>query len=140
MSLARSWKTPRALAWAALCAVVVALCVAWSLGNAPPGWYPVCVFHEMTNLHCPGCGAARAAHAALHGEWREALDSNALLFVFAPFLAAWAARAWWIGIRRNQLPPAPPPGLASLSLWLVLAFGIARNLPWQPFAWLAPGP
>jgi hypothetical protein len=24
-------------------------------------------------------------------------------------------------------------------LWLLLAYGVLRNLPWMPFAWLAPG-
>ncbi|MGH8018570.1 MAG: DUF2752 domain-containing protein [Opitutaceae bacterium] len=140
MSLTKSWKTPRILAWLGLCGVVGALFLAWGLGTSPPRWYPACVFHEMTRLHCPGCGAARALHAALHGEWRETLETNVLLVVCAPFLAAWAVRAWWQGVWRDQAPAAPPTGIAMLSLWVVLAFGIARNLPWQPFAWLAPGP
>jgi hypothetical protein len=61
---------------------------------------PLCLFHALTGLHCPGCGTARALHLILHGRL-------------------------WAGFRMNPLA-------------VIVAFTVARNLPWMPFAWLAP--
>ena len=41
--------------------------------------FPRCPFFVATGLHCPGCGTARALHAALHGRFAEALRFNAAL-------------------------------------------------------------
>ena len=27
--------------------------------HGPAGWLPACTFHEITGLHCPGCGLTR---------------------------------------------------------------------------------
>ena len=118
---------------------------AWWLHGHPPsttGWYPPCVFHELTGLHCPGCGATRAVYAVLHGHVGEALHQNALLVLAAPFLAVIISRVVWRWV--NGLPPAhvdPSRWIARLSLMVapvVILFGILRNLPWQPFTYLAP--
>lgn len=42
-------------------------------------FYPVCLFHAMTGLDCPGCGATRAAYQLLHGHLLRALRDNALI-------------------------------------------------------------
>lgn len=117
----------------------------WYLYGHPPsstGWYPPCVFHELTGLHCPGCGATRAAYSLIHGRFTEALHQNALLVIALPFLSVVISRAVWRWM--NALPEAhsdPSRWLAflyRLVAAIVILFGIARNLPWWPFQYLAP--
>jgi hypothetical protein len=55
----------------------------WVLYTFPPvtaGFYPQCLFHQLTGLDCPGCGTTRALHALLHGRVLEALRFNPFLF------------------------------------------------------------
>ena len=101
--------------------------------------FPPFLFHALTGYWCIGCGMTRALHALVHGDVARAFGMNplamALLFL-SPLLAAWKLGVW--------RPAAMRPLVAALSeprLWLVLlpAYWIARNLPWPPFAWLAPG-
>jgi hypothetical protein len=41
--------------------------------------YPVCLFHRVTGLDCPGCGSLRALHELLHGNLAAAVHFNAFL-------------------------------------------------------------
>jgi len=56
------------------------------------GFYPVCLFHQLTGLNCPGCGATRALYALLHGNFLLALKDNALFIFTIAFLAARGAK------------------------------------------------
>lgn len=49
---------------------------------------PKCPFKLLTGLSCPSCGAQRAVHAALHGDFPGALAYNPFLLVGLPYLAA----------------------------------------------------
>lgn len=90
--------------------------------------YPMCIFHRVTGLDCPGCGSLRALHALLHGDLATALRFNAFVVLSLPLLA-------WIGgvFCWRQLHEQPPPKLRPLWLWTYLgaflAFGILRDLP-----------
>src|ERR1041385_6710646 len=48
------------------------------------GHYPVCPFHYLTGLHCPGCGTLRALHQLLHGNVAAALSLNLLSTIAIP--------------------------------------------------------
>ena len=111
----------------------------WRIDPSAPGSVlPPCPLHALTGLWCPGCGSTRALHALLHGDLAQALAMNPLLVLASPLLAAMALNAagWhprgsealWRALAR------PKPWL-----WLLLGYGVLRNLPWPPFAWLAPG-
>ncbi|MGD0743679.1 MAG: DUF2752 domain-containing protein [Verrucomicrobiota bacterium] len=100
------------------------------------GFYPVCLFHKLTGLNCPGCGGTRAAYQLLHGRLLSALRDNAL-FILA--LAALTVRGAWFAARKICHQPATlvmPPKVLWAFLVLAVAFGVLRNLP--PFSFLSP--
>ncbi len=103
---------------------------------ATHAFYPVCQFHRLTGLECPGCGTTRAAYALLHGNFSAALRDNAL---FVLTLGALAARGTWFGW--NHFRGRVNGEFFQVKfLWLLLAaaivFTVLRNLP--SFAFLAP--
>lgn len=130
----------RLLLLGALCAAGLAGAIL--LYRADPGTsrgYPPCMFHLVSGGHCPGCGATRAAHRLLHGDLRGALRMNALAVAALPFVAYWAARSslGWLGWA--VLPRLPRRAWVGwVVLALVVAFGVLRNLPFEPFCHLAP--
>ncbi|SFN27780.1 Protein of unknown function [Dokdonella immobilis] len=95
---------------------------------------PPCPFHALTHLYCPGCGTTRALHALMHGHLGLALGMNPLAVMAVPLIPAILLRPHFPGQKWLAR-------LADARLWLpaVLAFTVFRNLPWIPFAWLAPG-
>ena len=103
----------------------------------PTGGPTICPFKAWTGLDCPGCGATRAAHQLLNGHIGAALDLNVLFVVAAPFLAWWAVAR----LTRSFGGPRWPVPRVSVQ-WLrvaavvLIAFGVVRNLPMEPFHWL----
>jgi hypothetical protein len=99
--------------------------------------YPVCPFHAITGLACPGCGSLRALHALLHGHLLAALHFNVLLVMSLPLVSGFGFR-----LARNQFRGGPPVAICPVWLWVylvaVIAFGILRNLPFPVFASFAP--
>jgi hypothetical protein len=102
-------------------------------------FYPICLFHRVTGLECPGCGATRALFCLAHGRILDALHYNALLVVALPFLVV-------AGIRLLLLEaagqPAPAPRLDAvwikLLLVVIILFTVLRNIPVAPFTYLSP--
>lgn len=92
---------------------------------------PLCLLHALTGLHCPGCGATRALHALAHGDLALALRMNALFVAALPALAI-------ASLRRVDVARSPRAWLAAAVLAAI--FGVARNLPAEPFVHLAPPP
>jgi hypothetical protein len=136
---------PKITAPPSLASFAVVMLVVAALGSgaflfffdpAQHGFYPICLFHSLTGLNCPGCGATRAAYQLLHGHLLRALHDNALFVLLLAGLAAQGA-GWGMKKIRNQ--PArfvvPPKALWAL-LVLTLVFTGLRNLP--AFAWLSP--
>ncbi len=107
----------------------------------PARWdLPLCGLYRLTGLYCPGCGATRATHELLHGRLLAALQDNALWVLGLPLVFYAAASEV-----RRQCRGRPLPGDLTRNRGvilgagiLVLLFGLLRNLPWEPFAWLAP--
>jgi len=120
-----------------LAALGGAVVIFW-FNPATHSFYPVCQFHQLTGLNCPGCGMTRAVSALLHGQWAVALRDNLLLVLG---LGGLAVRGVWFGCQRRR---GQDPGefFPVKFLWLVLAaavlFTTLRNLP--GFAFLSPWP
>lgn len=98
-----------------------------------PGHYPLCPTRALFGVDCPGCGAMRGLHALITGDVPRALDHNVLLIVMVPLAVVlwvrWTARAW--SGRSPALTSAQVhrrTSLLILSLVLLLAFGVVRNL------------
>lgn len=136
---ARAWlRHPLGLALGGLAAAVAAV-VLWNVDPRQAGSpLPPCPSEWLTGLFCPGCGTTRALHALLHGDLAGALAMNPLLVLSLPFVALLLAHqlfvlpgAWQNAARR--LGDARPWAI------VLLAYAVARNLPWEPFASLAPG-
>jgi hypothetical protein len=100
------------------------------------GFYPVCLFHSLTGLNCPGCGMTRALYALLHGDFRLALKDNVLFLASIAGLAAWSARYFFLKMRNQPATFLLPPKLLWTFLGLAVVFAVLRNLP--GFEWLSP--
>lgn len=127
-----AWLIGGLLALAALGAAVV---IYW-FNPATHAFYPVCQFHQLTGLNCPGCGMTRAVNALLHGHLAQALRDNLLLVLGGGVLlgrALWFGLQWLRGRPTGEFFPVK-------CLWLVLVaavlFAVLRNLP--GFAFLSP--
>lgn len=110
--------------------------VVFVFNPATHAFYPVCQFHRLTGLECPGCGATRAAYALLHGNFSAALRDNAL---FVLTLGALAARGIWFGgnhFRGRANGEFFPVKFLWRLLAAALVFTVLRNLP--GFTFLAP--
>jgi len=91
--------------------------------------FPVCPFHQMTGLWCPGCGTTRALHQLLHGNLAAAFRFNLLSMSMLPV-------AGYL-IVRGDTSTLKPAWIWAL-LVVVVAFGVLRNIPAYPFTLLAP--
>lgn len=105
-----------------------------------PASFPVCPFYAITGLYCPGCGTLRCLHALLHLDLRSALDYNALTVLFVPMLVVAWLSVGFAGIRGRH-----PPLVGTAPRWAGRALGIGfglfwilRNVPVEPFSWMAP--
>lgn len=72
-----------------LAAVCAGLLLVYSRFNPEEsGWFPKCLFLQITGLKCPGCGSQRVIHSLLHLDVRKAFEANALLVLSIPYIAA----------------------------------------------------
>jgi hypothetical protein len=104
-----------------------------------PGHYPLCPTRTVFGVDCPGCGAARCLHALLHGDIARALDHNLLLVVTLPLLIGLVGYWAWGRFVRPERPSRLPRHLAWGFAAVALVFAVARNLPMEPFTYLASG-
>jgi hypothetical protein len=117
--------------WYIAIGAVAVLALVFVFDPVRAGFYPPCLFHKLTGLHCPGCGSTRALHQLLHGNVSAALHLNPLAVLLLPVLGA----GWWLHRKRRQI-------LSPAWIWclviVVVTYGVARNLPVPPFNRLAP--
>jgi hypothetical protein len=132
--LAGAWVLRRRVEIAAgLGVLALVTAVVGSVDPESSGAYPACPFRALTGLACPGCGSLRALHDLVHGSPAAALDHNAVFVLALVAAVLLSARAFVAPAARTVRPWLPYAALGLLALWTVL-----RNLPWAPFAVLAP--
>lgn len=107
-----------ALALVGAVAVSLGLAALYAVNPVETPFFPRCPLHTATGLQCPGCGTARALHAALHGRFAEALRFNAALPATLAILA--------LAVSFPRLARSPVFSWSVLAL--VLAWGVVRNL------------
>lgn len=106
-------------------------------------YFPKCQLHSLTGLHCPGCGLTRSVHALLNGEVSQALAYNVLWPIALPLIAFTFGKSLWSWAwgdlpRRKARKPWLPAWAPYVLMGLLLAFSVARNIPYHPFTLLAP--
>ena len=114
--------------------IVVAL-VYFFLDPTRVAIFPPCLFHQVTGLDCPGCGAQRALHQLLHGHIIAAIRLNAMFVVSLPLFAWIGLRFLARGLRHEPIHPASRWWSVYLAAWII--FGILRDLPFPICHWFA---
>ncbi|MDR0520862.1 MAG: DUF2752 domain-containing protein [Planctomycetaceae bacterium] len=101
-------------------------------------YLPKCPFHLLTGLHCPGCGATRAAFYLIHGQAATAFRYQPLFTVLLPVLFFLICRRLYELVFETtvKLPLELP--LYRLIAVAVCVFFVLRNIPLECFAWLRP--
>lgn len=106
---------------------VAALCLGLLYYFADPTsrWMPKCLFHSITGLDCPGCGAQRMTHALLHGDFSAAWHSNALLLCMIPIIPF----GIWADLRPGRVRDIfYNPWTAWTLTALIVLWGVFRNI------------
>jgi len=112
--------------------VATALLACVTLAIYPPSatsFYPACPIHQFFGIECPGCGAARALAALLHGHLHQALRLNALFVTLLPAALACAIRIYRRALQLGAFRwPAPPAPTIYATLATTALFTIVRNI------------
>ena len=134
----QSWKARLGLS---ACAAALACAGALYLYFMGAGNIPlICVFHEVTGLYCPGCGAGRACYSILHGQFLEAFCYNPLMTVLLPLIGLYIAARMvdWVVTGGNHIDRKINVKFLTWVLVIVVVYGVLRNIPVFPFTLLAP--
>jgi hypothetical protein len=114
--------------------VLIFLVVLLRFPPAQYNLYPVCPFHQLLHLQCPGCGATRALSALLRGDIAEAMRFNALTTLLLPFAFAYGIFSYRDFLQRKPIRSLQLPSFATYSaIGVAVAFTVFRNLPVRSF-------
>lgn len=114
--------------------VAIGLYIAWNFAPTDESFYPKCLLHQWTGLHCPGCGTTRALVLVARGEFLYAFQFNPLLFVAIPCLFGYI----YYQRRGESKSLQPTPRLTVILLVILIVYFVARNTPTPTKSWLAP--
>lgn len=116
--------------WFWLTAGLTVLAVLYLFDPVTTPFMPQCSFKQITGYNCPGCGFQRAAHAALHGDFRTAIHYNFFLLFALPYLLGLILTEWvWKGKRKEKWQKVLE-SCTALKFYCIafIAWGILRNL------------
>ena len=95
-----------------------------------------CVFHQITNLYCPGCGITRAIFSLIELDIIGAIKYNILIVTIIPLIIFnyLVKIINWINLKEQK--EIYPKTIWNIILIFVILFGILRNI--EIFSFLAP--
>ncbi len=99
---------------------------------------PSCAFRKLTGLYCPGCGSTRALRRLLCADFIGALRYNPAFVLAVPWLPVALCQALYDEWRGVYPPRRFVYRYALFLAAALLAFGVARNLPFDVCDWLRP--
>ncbi len=102
------------------------------------GGHLPCLFRLTTGFYCGGCGLSRSAYALFHGDWQTSLRQNIMIVPFTLFMIYINLSRLHLFFRGRDLPMPRSPWILVPLILLVAAYTILRNLPFEPFTYLAP--
>ena len=113
------------------------MCAAIWVGDptTPNGPLPVCPTKALLGIDCPGCGSLRMVYSLMHGDLLAAARFNALGLA-AVVLLVWTYFSWTYGrlVGRRIRGWQHRRWAALVTLSLVLAWFVVRNIPFAPFS------
>ena len=114
----------------ALSSIAAGSLVLFTFSPTQHGFYPVCPFHALTGLQCPGCGGTRALYQLLHLHGAEAMRLNSLVTLLAPVALLWFIFWYYSVMRYDRVPDFKVPRAATISFGAIaVLFAVARNIP-----------
>lgn len=129
----------RALSAAGVAVMSAGAFTIWYFEPAKSGLFPACPLYTITGFACPGCGLTRGFHALFHGDITAALGYNALIPLFLLIFGFFFLAMLLVAVRGRAFPRW---SISLGSLWgllfLLIGFGILRNIPVYPFTLLFP--
>jgi hypothetical protein len=130
---------PRLVCAGCLGLAATAAAVLFAFDPSTSKFYPSCPFHALTGLYCPGCGTCRAIHELLHGHLASAFGLNPLMVLLIPLLSYMFLPYVAFAITGKMVAAVSVPALwARVTLWIILAYWVLRNVPYYPLDLLAP--
>lgn len=101
--------------------------------------YPKCMSYTLLGLHCPGCGLTRATHELFNGRFRQSIAYNIWLIPALSYVTLVGLRSAWQWAWGQPIQMWKwPTYLVWVGVGLFFLYGIVRNIPIEPFSWLAP--
>ena len=88
-----------------------------------------CIFHKLTGLYCPGCGATRMVKSILRLDFYQAFRYNQLLFIYTPFIIVlFINYIYCIFKKKNNILNKIPNYVWWILVVITVLYGILRNI------------
>lgn len=102
-------------------------------------FFPKCMFHKITGLHCPGCGSQRAIHKVLKGNLLEGLKHNLSIFLLI-IVITYQVTIYGLNhfLNKNHTNLLHKSIVTKMILIFILTYWVLRNIDIYPFTILAP--
>lgn len=103
-------------------------------------FFYACPIQKTTGYFCAGCGAQRALHQLLHFNYLEAFRLNSLFVISLPFLCIGGTLkvSNLLFKKKYRFPLFYNNKFIIVCLIVIVLFAILRNIPCEPFLFLAP--